>query len=121
MGHSAFELTAIALSGAAGLKLGFSLLMPGRKSRYQALLDSAKISVRIMGGVAIMFVLAAFIEAYWSSTQLIDAQIKYTVGAMLWLLVTGYFAFVGRRSDESSNPAAETEHQAESLTDKREF
>ena len=121
VGHSAFELTAIALSGAAGLKLGFSLLMPGRKSRYQALLDSAKISVRIMGGVAIMFVMAAFIEAYWSSTQLIDAQIKYTVGALLWLLVTGYFAFVGRRSDESSNPAVEMEPQAERLTDKREF
>ncbi len=121
VGHSAFELTAIALSGAAGLKLGFSLLMPGRKSRYQALLDSAKITVRIMGGVAIMFVIAAFIEAYWSSTQLIDVWIKYTVGALLWLLVSGYFAFAGRRSDASSYSIAETEAQADLLTDKREL
>lgn len=98
IGHSALELTAIALSGAAGLKLGFSLLIPGRKSRYQALLDAAKITVRIMGGVAVMFVFAAFIEAYWSSTQMIEPLIKYVVGSLLWLMVFFYFAFVGRRS-----------------------
>ena len=96
VGHSAMELTAIALSGAAGLKLGFSLLIPGRKSRYQALLDAAGISVRIMAGAAVMFFIAAFIEAFWSSTQMIHPQIKYAVGAVLWILVIVYFVFVGR-------------------------
>ena len=102
VGHSALELTAIALSGAAGLKLGFSILMPGRKSRYQSLLDAARISVRIMGGVALMFVMAAFIEAYWSSTQFIDPAIKYSVGALLWSLVLFYFTFVGRKTGNKS-------------------
>ncbi len=102
VGHSALELTAIALSGAAGLKLGFSILMPGRKSRYQSLLDAARISVRIMGGVAMMFVMAAFIEAYWSSTQFIAPVIKYSVGAMLWSLVLFYFSFVGKKVDRKA-------------------
>lgn len=99
-GHSALELTAIVLSGAAGLKLGFSLLSPGRKSRYQAMVDSARISVKIMGGAAIMFFIAAFIEAFWSSTQTVAPVIKYTVGLFLWFLVFVYFVFVGREQRE---------------------
>lgn len=111
IGHSAMELTAIALSGAAGLKLGFSLLMPGRKSRYQAMLDAAKISVRIMAGAALMFFIAAFIEAYWSSTQAIASDIKFVVGAGLWLLVFVYFTFVGR-SQSTMNKQTLPENQA---------
>ncbi len=100
-GHSALELTAIALSGAAGLKLGFSLLMPGRKSRYQALLDAAAIAVKIMAGAVLMFFLAAFIEAFWSSSQTIDSNIKYLVGIVMWLLVIAYFLFAGNKDSES--------------------
>ncbi len=99
-GHSALELTAIALSGAAGLKLGFSLLMPGRKSRYQAMLDAAKISVKIMGGAAVMFFIAAFVEAFWSSSQSVPANIKYAVGIAMWLMVFAYFAFSGHEQSD---------------------
>ncbi len=100
-GHSAMELTAIVLSGAAGLKLGFSLLLPGRRSRYQALLDSAASSVKIMGGAAVMFFMAAFIEAFWSSSQTMPIMIKYSVGVAMWILVISFFVFVGEnQSDE---------------------
>lgn len=102
-GHSAMELTAIALSGAAGLKLGFSLLMPGRKSRYQAMLDAAKISVKIMAGAALMFFIAAFIEAFWSSSQSISENIKYVVGIAMWLMVFSYFAFAGNKQENALN------------------
>ncbi len=100
-GHSAMELTAIALSGAAGLKLGFSILIPGRKSRYQSLLDAAKISVKIMAGAAVMFFIAAFIEAFWSSSQTIASNVKYAVGIAMWLLVFSYFTFSGQEKNQS--------------------
>ncbi len=103
LGHSAMELMAIALSGAAGLKLGFSLLMPGRKSRYQALLDTAKISVKIMAGAMIMFFIAAFIEAFWSSSQSIPINIKYIVGISLWVVLFSYFIFAGHIKDKDSD------------------
>ncbi|MCW8932611.1 MAG: stage II sporulation protein M [Gammaproteobacteria bacterium] len=99
-GHSAMELTAIALSGAAGLKLGFSLFIPGRKSRYQSVLDAAKVSVKIMAGAAIMFFIAAFIEAFWSSSQSISANIKYIIGIGMWIMVLSYFIFVGHKLDK---------------------
>ena len=94
-GHSAMELSAIVLSGAAGFKLGFSIISPGRKSRLRALRDSAREAVYMMYGVIIMFVIAAFIEAYWSSMPDIPAIIKYSVGIIQWILVIGYFLFGG--------------------------
>lgn len=96
-GHSAMELGAIVLSGAAGFKLGFSIISPGRKSRIRALRDSASEAVFMMYGVASMFIIAAFIEAYWSSTSSIPAIIKYSVGILFWVLLILYFVFVGRK------------------------
>lgn len=96
VGHGAFELTAIALSGAAGLKLGFALIAPGRNTRLAALREAAHGSVRIMYGVVVMLLIAAMIEAFWSSLQIVSPAVKYGVGAALWLLVIAYFGFAGR-------------------------
>jgi uncharacterized membrane protein SpoIIM required for sporulation len=49
-GHSAFELTAIALSGMAGLLLGRALLTPGLCTRREALVTTARVAVRIVYG-----------------------------------------------------------------------
>jgi uncharacterized membrane protein SpoIIM required for sporulation len=99
IGHGAFELTAIVFSGMAGLKLGFALLAPGRKTRSRALVDAAQVSIKIMYGVIGMLVIAAFLEAFWSSIKLISPNIKYIVGAGLWALVIVYFLFFGRAQD----------------------
>lgn len=96
-GHSALELTAIVLSGAAGLKLGFSILSPGRKTRLRSLRDSAAEAVFMMYGVAAMFVGAAFVEAYWSSMADIPSLLKYIVGMVNWILLIAYFVFAGRQ------------------------
>jgi hypothetical protein len=44
----------------------------------------------------VFLLFAAFIEAYWSSTTVIAAWVKYLVGAVLWLLVAAYLIFAGR-------------------------
>ena len=44
--HGSFELTAIVLSGAAGLRLGHSLLAPGRRTRRQSLVFAAREAMR---------------------------------------------------------------------------
>lgn len=96
LGHGSFELTAIVISGVAGLKLTAALIKPGRKSRIRALIDNGKIAVQIMYGAAAMFIIAAFIEAFWSS-MLMPVIIKYIVAAILWSLVIAYFWFLGRQ------------------------
>ncbi|GAB7533431.1 stage II sporulation protein M [Pseudomonas sp. 3A(2025)] len=96
IGHGAFELTGIALAGAAGLKLGWALLAPGRMPRSHALREAARHSVQLMGGVIVMLLIAAFIEAYWSSMAWPAAWIKYLVGGLLWTLVAAWLLLAGR-------------------------
>ncbi|MGI9302846.1 MAG: stage II sporulation protein M [Gammaproteobacteria bacterium] len=100
-GHSALELTAITLSGAAGLRLGMALIDPGQLSRTRALREAGRIAVRIVFGAAAMFFLAAFVEAFWSSIAWLEPGVKYAVGGLLWVVVLAYFAFLGRTRREA--------------------
>jgi uncharacterized membrane protein SpoIIM required for sporulation len=86
-GHGSFELTGIALSGAAGLRLGAAFLIPGAYSRLTALRLAANSCIKLMYGVFLMLLMAAFIEAFWSSSTVISNTTKYYVGAGLWMLV----------------------------------
>ena len=97
IGHGAFELTAIALAGAAGFKLGWALLAPGRLPRGEALRLAASKAIQLVCGVILFLLLAAFIEAFWSSTTFASPNIKYIVGAGLWVLVLSYLLLAGRR------------------------
>ncbi|AUG11006.1 stage II sporulation protein M [Pseudomonas sp. S09G 359] len=96
IGHGAFELSAIALAGAAGLQLGWALIAPGHLTRGESLRLAAHKSVQMLCGVMVFLLIAAFIEAYWSSTTGIRPWVKYGVGAALWLLVAAYLSLAGR-------------------------
>ena len=97
-GHSAFELTAIVLCGAAGLRIGYALIAPGRRRRVEALRTAAYAAMPLVIGSSGMLVLAAGIEAFWSPRTELPLQIKYAFGLGLWLLTLAYFGMMGRRS-----------------------
>ena len=97
IGHGSFELTAIVFSGAAGLKIGYALIAPGSLTRIGALQVAAKEAIRIVYGSTIMLFIAAFIEAYWSSSSNLSITVKVSVGALLWALVFYYCFFLGRK------------------------
>jgi uncharacterized membrane protein SpoIIM required for sporulation len=96
--HGAFELTAIVLSGAAGLRIGHAVLAPKRRKRVQALVTAARESIVIVYGFAAMLLVAAAIEAFWSSARWLPHVVKYSVAAACWLAVICYFVFQGRRA-----------------------
>jgi uncharacterized membrane protein SpoIIM required for sporulation len=96
--HGAFELTAIVLSGAAGLKLGHSLLAPGRRTRRESLVHAARECVVLVYGVTAMLIVAAAVEAFWSSAAWVPSAVKYGVAAVCWLVVLAYFVLQGRRA-----------------------
>lgn len=96
--HGAFELTAITIAGAAGMKLGFSLLNPGRLSRKQALLTAGRESIQLVYGVIFFLLIAAFVEAFWSSSSILTPTVKFAVGGSMWVLVFVYFYWGGRNT-----------------------
>lgn len=94
--HASFEVTGLLLCGVAGMRLGLSLIHPGRMSRAHSLqVASVRIFPVLVGG-ALLTAFAAFFEAFWSASSVVPAGAKYAVGALCWALVIGFFAFAGR-------------------------
>ncbi|MUV13258.1 stage II sporulation protein M [Noviluteimonas gilva] len=96
VGHGSFELTAIVIAGGAGLRLGLDVIAPGQRSRVDALIAGGKRGALLCLGVALMLLIAAFIEAFWSSMATLPATLMYSVAGVLWTLVFAWLAFGGR-------------------------
>ncbi|MCD4741801.1 MAG: stage II sporulation protein M, partial [Desulfobacteraceae bacterium] len=93
-GHGAFELTAIVISGASGLMLAHAVIAPGNRKRIQALKHMAPDALKLITGAGLMFFIAAFIEAFWSSSSA-AVFVKYIIAAVFWVFVIMYFLFAG--------------------------
>ena len=96
IGHSAFELTAIILSAQAGFLLGYRLFVTHGLSRGASLREAGKTALPLISGAALMLVIAAVIEAFWSSRHEIDQAIRFAAGFGAILFVFVYFVFSGR-------------------------
>jgi len=96
IGHGALELTALVLSAAAGFRLGWALIAPGNYRRGDALRLSARRALPLVYGSTGMLLGAAALEAFWSASLLVPAEVKYGFGATLWTVVTLYFLLAGR-------------------------
>jgi len=96
--HSAFELTAIILSGAAGLRIGHAILAPRRLKRIDSLVQASRETIVLLYGVTAMLLVAAGVEAFWSSARWLPPTVKYTSAWICWAAVLSYFWFQGRRA-----------------------
>ncbi|WP_295543714.1 stage II sporulation protein M [uncultured Thiohalocapsa sp.] len=101
-GHSALELTGIAVAGTAGLLLGGALLAPGRHGRPAALRLRAAEAVPLVLGAMALLALAAMVEAFWSASAGVPPGVKYGVGATAWVLVVAYLLLAGRGGADSA-------------------
>jgi uncharacterized membrane protein SpoIIM required for sporulation len=94
-GHGAFELTAIVIAGAAGLRMGYALVDTGGRTRVGSLRLAAPDIARLVVGAACMLAIAAVIEGFWSPSG-VPAPVKWVVAALFWIGVTLYLALAGR-------------------------
>ncbi len=95
-GHGTVEMLAIVFSGAAGWKMGWAFLMPsGRRTRRENLRATAKQVLPLVYGAIFFLILAAGIEAFWSSRPL-SAAVKYSFGGAIAIMVILYIWFAGR-------------------------
>jgi uncharacterized membrane protein SpoIIM required for sporulation len=89
--HAPFELSAVVISAAAGLRLGWSILDTQGRSRMAALRHSAAEALEVAGLATVLFILAAFIEGFVSPSAL-PYEVKATVALFTAALLVGYFA-----------------------------
>ena len=95
VGHGAFELTAIVISGAAGIAMGYALVNTGPLTRWASLRAKAGDLFAMIMGAALMLLVAAFIEGFWSPSSVLP-RVKWGVAAGLYSLVLCYLLFAGR-------------------------
>ncbi|WP_286765516.1 MULTISPECIES: stage II sporulation protein M [Rhodopirellula] len=92
--HGPFELTAIALSAAAGLRLGMGLFTTGGLSRIDSVRRSAVKAVPVISAAATLFVLAAFTEGFISPSPL-AYTFKAAWSVMSSSMISFYFVVLG--------------------------
>lgn len=94
-GHSAWELTGIAVAGAAGMRLGWSLLVTNGKTRASSLYAASPVLFRLVSGCAFMLFVAAAIEGFWSASPL-PWWVKLPFAAIQVVFIVVWLALGGR-------------------------
>ncbi len=93
--HGPFELTAVVLAAAAGMRMGFSLIQTNGWTRLASLRRSMREAVPMMALSVLLFGMAAFIEAFVS-----PAPLPYPVKAGVAVASSGallfYFVLLGQ-------------------------
>jgi uncharacterized membrane protein SpoIIM required for sporulation len=88
-GHGPFELTAIAIAGAAGLRLGFGAVITGNLRRVDSLRLAGRDAVMLVLGAAALLLGAALIEGFFSPSAL-PAAVKFGLGGLCALFLIWY-------------------------------
>ena len=95
-GHSAWELTGIAVAGAAGMRMGWAMIVTHGRTRVGSLREAAPSLYRLVAGAAAMLLVAAMIEGFWSASPL-PPPVKWVFGIVQVIIVATWLMFGGRR------------------------
>lgn len=97
--HGPFELTGIVIAGAAGLKLGYSMVRTRGYTRFESLRRGAIETAPIIATAAFFIFVAAFVEAFWSPIDMPYFGKLWVAGMSILVLLT-YFGAFKRRPTE---------------------
>jgi uncharacterized membrane protein SpoIIM required for sporulation len=92
--HGAFELTAIALAAAAGLRIGIGWLLTNGLTRSASLAVQGRKAIPVMAASGVLFVLAAMTEGMLSPSS-VPYFVKAGCGMMSSALLMFYFVVLG--------------------------
>jgi uncharacterized membrane protein SpoIIM required for sporulation len=87
--HGTTELFAIAIAGAAGLRIGTAIAFPGRDTRTEAAVRAGRPAAVAMGGTVVMLAVAGLLEGIGRQT-IVDDTSRYLIGAAM---LAGWLAY----------------------------
>lgn len=98
--HGTTEFFAIALAGAAGIRIGWSVVFPGEQTRLAAATSAGRTSALVMGGVVIMLLAAGLLEGF--GRQLINSDsARYAIGLFM---LAGWMTYFYLPRSEARGP-----------------
>ena len=106
--HGVLELSCIVVAGAAGLRLGWAIVEPGRISRRDAAVREGRRAVAIALGTAPWLVAAGIFEGFRAPLAALGVPavmaIGFTLGTVYWTLVWR-IGQAGARGEPAPSPA----------------
>lgn len=100
--HGVIELTAIFISGGAGLLIGKAMLMPGDLRRLEALVTNGLLAVKLILGCIPMLIIAGIIEGFLSPAH-ISPYYKFAVSMLSAVFLVVYFLKPDLRGQKLAN------------------
>lgn len=95
--HGLLELTAVFLAGAAGMRLGWTVIAPGDRPRAQALAEQGRAVVSVAVGLTVVLLISGLIEALVTPSPLPTA-VRVSIGVLAEVAFLGYVIHFGRRA-----------------------
>ncbi len=106
--HGLLEITSVIVAGAAGLRLGWALIVPGDKSRSASISAEGKRTIVIVFGLVPAFGVAGFIEGFvtgqpWPTFVRVGLGVLVEVAFITYIVTRGKIAaargFTGRMGE----------------------
>ena len=94
--HGLLELTTVFVATAAGLRLGWSWIVPGARTRMQALAQTGRATIGMAIGLAAILLVTGVIEAF--VTPFLPGPVRITIGILAELGFIVYVWTLGRRA-----------------------
>lgn len=96
--HGLLELTAVFIAGGAGLRLGWSWIDPGDRTRSGSLAIEAQRAMVVVVGLFAVFGVAGAIEGYVTGAESLPPWLRIGVGAAALAVFVVYVAACGSRA-----------------------
>jgi hypothetical protein len=91
------ELSAVFLAAATGLRLGWTIIDPGPRSRVRALAEEGRASITIAIGLIVVLLCSGAIEAFVTPSPL-PTWARIGIGAAAEAVFLAYVLVLGRRA-----------------------
>jgi uncharacterized membrane protein SpoIIM required for sporulation/uncharacterized RDD family membrane protein YckC len=109
--HGVLELFAICVAGGGAFLIAAGLLMPGPRTRGQALVENARRAIRLIAASTFLLVIAGVLEGFVSPIEWWPIEGKLAVSAVTLVFLVSYLSGGRRRADlepasDAGEPAA---------------
>jgi uncharacterized membrane protein SpoIIM required for sporulation len=98
--HGMLELTLVFVAAGAGLRLGWSWIAPGRRTRSAAMATEGRAVGGIALGLAVWLLISGLVEAFVTPSTL-PAWARLAIGATVWIAFLSYVFTLGRRAAQA--------------------
>lgn len=95
--HGLLEITAVFVAAGAGMRLGWTVVRPGPRTRSQALAETGRATIAMALGLAVVLAITGVIEAFVTPSSL-PTWARIGIGVAAEIAFLTYVFVVGRRA-----------------------